>query len=100
MLRLRCGEIWAGARRAKDLIIKLLVIDPRKRLTAEQAQQHPWLRASAAQAHTDLSGAQDNMKQLRPRMSLDLDGIQPRVLTDVPRAPPRSSLDPQLLQAR
>lgn len=32
---------------ARDLILKLLEIDPKKRLNAEQALQHPWLRNHA-----------------------------------------------------
>ncbi|KAI9710318.1 MAG: spindle assembly checkpoint kinase [Bogoriella megaspora] len=31
------------SREAKDLIQKLLVLDPEKRLTLEQVQQHPWI---------------------------------------------------------
>lgn len=32
------------SRQAKDLVQKLLVINPKQRLTAQQALQHPWLR--------------------------------------------------------
>ena len=28
---------------AKDLVSKLLVLDPKERLSSEQALQHPWL---------------------------------------------------------
>ena len=33
---------------AKDLVRKMLVVDPVKRLTAAQVMSHPWLRADAA----------------------------------------------------
>ena len=29
---------------AKDLVAKLLVVDPKKRLSAEQVLAHPWMR--------------------------------------------------------
>lgn len=29
---------------AKDLVIKLLTVDPEKRITAADALNHPWLR--------------------------------------------------------
>ncbi|CAM9267552.1 unnamed protein product, partial [Hapterophycus canaliculatus] len=38
-------EYWADiSPEAKDLIAKMLTVDPKKRLTAEQALQHPYLK--------------------------------------------------------
>ena len=39
------GEEWkAISKKAKNLISKLLVTDPRKRYTAQQALEHPWIK--------------------------------------------------------
>uniref|UniRef100_A0A8C5LX07 Calcium/calmodulin-dependent protein kinase type IV n=1 Tax=Leptobrachium leishanense TaxID=445787 RepID=A0A8C5LX07_9ANUR len=39
---------------AKDLVQKLIVLDPQKRLTASQAMQHPWVTGKAAKvSHMD-----------------------------------------------
>ena len=41
------AENWAEvSEEAKDLIRGLLTLDPRKRLTVDQALEHPWLRKS------------------------------------------------------
>jgi serine/threonine protein kinase len=42
--------IWARA--AKDLIKHCLLVDPRKRYTADQALQHPWLQDESAPDHS------------------------------------------------
>ena len=37
-------EPWTGiSSEAKDLLVKLLEVDPEKRLSAEEALKHPWL---------------------------------------------------------
>ncbi|KAG5180796.1 hypothetical protein JKP88DRAFT_200183 [Tribonema minus] len=42
-------QYWATiSEDAKDLITKLLVVDPAQRITAAQALKHPWIRASAS----------------------------------------------------
>jgi len=41
---------------AKDFIQKLLVIDPHKRLTAQQALDHPWISAGGVDKQLNLKG--------------------------------------------
>ena len=48
--------------RAKDLIGKLLVLDPTARLTAAAALRHPWIDAPLPDA--TLTAAQDNMRRM------------------------------------
>jgi len=48
------AEYWGGiSESAKDLIRKLLTVDPKKRLTAKEALQHPWIAGNDA-TQTDL----------------------------------------------
>jgi len=49
---------------AKDFIDHLLVVDVSKRLTAEQAQDHPWLKASGRKKTTPLGKFQQKMRNL------------------------------------
>eukprot|EP00698_Gefionella_okellyi_P004263 TRINITY_DN13956_c0_g1_i1.p1 TRINITY_DN13956_c0_g1~~TRINITY_DN13956_c0_g1_i1.p1 ORF type:complete len:420 (-),score=88.23 TRINITY_DN13956_c0_g1_i1:40-1227(-) len=53
---------------AKDLIGKLFVRDPLKRLTATQALQHPWLKNQASTAH--LGGAVELLSKYNARRKL------------------------------
>lgn len=47
------GEEWDDvSNEAKDLICKL-ISKPERRLTAEEALQHPWIRTQAKNSKTD-----------------------------------------------
>ena len=56
-----CLRVTCFACSAKDLIRKLLVVNPKKRLTAEQALQHPWLVGEVSSQA--LAGTQQNLKK-------------------------------------
>uniref|UniRef100_A0ABM5FT32 Calcium/calmodulin-dependent protein kinase type IV isoform X1 n=1 Tax=Pogona vitticeps TaxID=103695 RepID=A0ABM5FT32_9SAUR len=54
---------------AKDLVKKLIVLDPKKRLTTFQALQHPWVTGKAANfAHMDT--AQKKLQEFNARRKL------------------------------
>lgn len=50
---------------AKDLVARLLVVDAKHRLTAQQALQHPWMQGYAAS--TDLPVTRENMREMSER---------------------------------
>eukprot|EP01039_Chlorochromonas_danica_P007314 gene7311-8093_t len=58
LLRLRFpNRTWATiSDNCKDLIIRLLEIDPIRRLTAKEALQHPWFRPVSGSTPNSLSG--------------------------------------------
>ena len=49
---------------AKDLVNKLLVVDPKKRLTAAEILTHPWMKTTAT---TNLTHIQGNLKSYNAR---------------------------------
>jgi serine/threonine protein kinase len=51
---------------AKDLVNKLLVVDPKKRLTAAEILKHPWMVTSSANA-ANLTHLRDNLKAYNAR---------------------------------
>ena len=54
---------------AKDLVCKLIVLDPTKRLTAKQALQHPWVQGKGAKLdHMDKT--QEKLKEFNARRKL------------------------------
>lgn len=57
----------------KTFLLGLLERDPKKRLTSEEALQHPWLRKFDDAEHTThLKSAQDNIKGYMSRKSVTL----------------------------
>ena len=63
------AEYWDGvSSEAKDLISKLLVVNPLDRLTAEQALAHPWVVSDEAKlAGSALQRAQAELKKFQAR---------------------------------
>jgi len=55
---------------AKDLIRKLLQVDPKKRWTAEQVLKHPWVQGSTAKAEALGSSLTLRLKLLQARRKL------------------------------
>ncbi|XP_015277173.1 PREDICTED: calcium/calmodulin-dependent protein kinase type IV-like [Gekko japonicus] len=54
---------------AKDLVQKLIVLDPQKRLTVQQALEHPWVMGKAAKfAHMD--STQKKLQEFNARRKL------------------------------
>ncbi|XP_020636769.3 calcium/calmodulin-dependent protein kinase type IV [Pogona vitticeps] len=54
---------------AKDLVQKLIVLDPQKRLTVQQALEHPWVTGKAAKfAHMD--STQKKLQEFNARRKL------------------------------
>eukprot|EP01097_Dermamoeba_algensis_P000578 TRINITY_DN11_c0_g1_i1.p1 TRINITY_DN11_c0_g1~~TRINITY_DN11_c0_g1_i1.p1 ORF type:complete len:338 (-),score=85.80 TRINITY_DN11_c0_g1_i1:30-1043(-) len=59
---------WTGiSDSAKDLINKMLVVDPSRRLTAEECLKHPWVQGSAAPGEKHLDGTIEEMKKFRAK---------------------------------
>uniref|UniRef100_A0A8B9SWS9 Calcium/calmodulin-dependent protein kinase type IV n=1 Tax=Anas platyrhynchos TaxID=8839 RepID=A0A8B9SWS9_ANAPL len=74
---------------AKDLVRKLIVLDPQKRLTVYQALEHPWVTGKAAKfAHMD--STQKKLQEFNARRKL-------KVMQK--KAPLSPRMSPALLQA-
>ncbi|XP_006890584.1 PREDICTED: serine/threonine-protein kinase Chk2 [Elephantulus edwardii] len=74
-------EVWAEvSEKALDLVKKLLVVDPKKRFTTEEALRHPWLQ-------------DEDMK--RKFQELLLEENKPAVLPQIPPQPSTSRKRPR-----
>lgn len=50
-LRHSDAKMMSAGVSAKDVVRKLLVVDPTKRMTVDEALQHPWLQVGELQVH-------------------------------------------------
>lgn len=54
----------------KDLVVKMMTVDPKKRITSKEALNHPWIQHKAAKHADDVTmaaGALVNLKNFRVR---------------------------------
>jgi calcium/calmodulin-dependent protein kinase I len=66
------SEDWAGVSDdAKDLVSKMLVLNPDKRMTSEEALRHPWLSLSSDRlSQIRLQGTSQRLKTFNAKMKL------------------------------
>ena len=55
---------------AKDLVKKILHIDPKKRYTIKQCLEHEWIKGKDGASSQDLAGAQEQLKKFAARSKL------------------------------
>ncbi len=55
---------------AKELIRKMLTVDPKKRITVDQILQHPWVQGRTASAQAFGPGHSDRLRKLQARRQL------------------------------
>lgn len=55
---------------ARDLVLRLLELDPEKRLTIEEALRHPWIAQKARAPKTHLHETVEELKKFNSRRKL------------------------------
>jgi serine/threonine protein kinase len=71
-------KYWKGiSQDAKDLIKRMLVVDPNERITAEEALRSSWIQATDQVLSADLS---DNMEELKVEVKEKLQTVVKRVI--------------------
>lgn len=72
---------------AKDLVSKMLIIDPKKRITIEQLWKHPWLKHHVKdKSPSYFSSGDSNHAEYFPEMS-DFDTLKPPAPGKLPKTP-------------
>ncbi|XP_047139567.1 calcium/calmodulin-dependent protein kinase type IV isoform X1 [Hydra vulgaris] len=69
---------------AKDLVKKLLVLDPKKRLTAKEALAHPWVQGKGANI-VHMEKAQDKLREFNARRKIKAGAHAVIAVTDLLR---------------
>eukprot|EP00727_Mastigamoeba_balamuthi_P004192 m51a1_g13770 putative calcium calmodulin-dependent protein kinase type iv-like (535) ;mRNA; r:262247-264483 len=93
------GESWKEiSPSAVDLVRRLLVVDPRHRLTAEQVLQHPWFYSDVPRAAIRAAGLRSRLANLAKRRTTICEsgqgskGIKHPASTAAPASSPSSPL--------
>lgn len=55
---------------ARDLVMRLLELDPERRMTVDEALRHPWIREKARAPKTHLHETIEEMKKFNARRKL------------------------------
>lgn len=59
---------WAQiSNEAKDLVRKLLVVEPKDRLPVKEVLEHPWVKETAKTHEENIHGVQDGLKKLQAK---------------------------------
>uniref|UniRef100_A0A7S0J9G7 Protein kinase domain-containing protein n=1 Tax=Calcidiscus leptoporus TaxID=127549 RepID=A0A7S0J9G7_9EUKA len=61
---------------AKDLIRKMLTVDPHKRITCEEALQHEWLKAQAERVGQEIGTVQELREGSRRKMKAAMQAVE------------------------
>ncbi|XP_046862647.1 calcium/calmodulin-dependent protein kinase type IV-like [Xenia sp. Carnegie-2017] len=75
---------------ARDFVNKLIVLDPRKRMTAKQALQHPWVQGKGAKLD-HMQKTQDKLREFNARRKLKAGMYGVMLVQDMARAGRKTS---------
>ncbi|XP_036287678.1 serine/threonine-protein kinase DCLK3 [Pipistrellus kuhlii] len=79
---------------AKDLVSRLLVVDPKKRYTAHQVLKHPWIETAGK---TSAANPGKERKEAAPGSEGHVRGQQARAAEQAPWSPPPAPVQPSVL---
>lgn len=72
------SDVWnAISSEAKDLTVRLLDVDPNRRMTIEEALRHPWIAQKSRAPKTHLHATVEAMKHFNARRRLKVRHLDP-----------------------